>query len=251
MELAIVTGGGSGIGRALALRLVQRGYGVLITGRRAGALEETRALAGTGVEVVAADVADPRGRERVRDAVGERRVRVLVHNAGVLEPIGPLAELDLAQWRGNLATNVEAPLFLTQALLPRLRGGGRVLHISSGAAHHGYPGWGAYCTAKAALHMLYLVWREELDAADVAVASLRPGVVDTPMQALIRTQSPERFPRVQRFRDLKAGGQLRDPDEVARFALWLLTEPSAQEFVRQEWDVGDPEHEARWRNSGV
>jgi benzil reductase ((S)-benzoin forming) len=246
-ELVLITGGGTGLGRALANELAARGLPVLITGRRAEPLEAT-ATASPRIEAVAADVATPGGRARVVAAVGARNVRFLVHNAGVLTPVGPLAKMELEAWRHAQAVNVEAPLFLTQALLPRLRGGGRVLHISSGAAHHGYAGWGSYCAGKAALHMLYEVWNLELAPDEFAVGSLRPGVVDTPMQALIRNQSPERFPAVERFRKLKEEGQLRSPEEVAAFAAWVLLETTASDFAAHEWDIGDAAHLSRYRS---
>eukprot|EP00957_Ditylum_brightwellii_P005530 424079-Ditylum_brightwellii.AAC.1 len=92
-----------------------------------------------------------------------------------------------------MAVNMEGPLFLTQALLPKLKaatttiGGARVLHISSGASQKPYRGWGPYCTSKAGLNMIYRVLREELQPHNIHVGSVRPGVVDTPMQDQART----------------------------------------------------------------
>ncbi len=240
-ELAVVTGGGSGLGRAIAQRLAERGVEVIVLGRRSEPLEETAATAPDWIRAVAADVATQAGREAVVDAVGGRPVRALVHNAGILEPIGPLAGVRLEEWRHSQAVNVEAPLFLTQALLDDLPGG-RVLHISSGAAHHGYPGWGAYCTSKAALYMVCQVLQLELADRGIAVGSLRPGVVDTPMQTLVREQPPERFPAVQRFVDLHASGQLEDPQEVALFVERLLFEVDADTLTAREWSFTDPAH---------
>lgn len=235
-EYAIVTGAGTGLGRAIALRLSAAGFPVLGVGRRVEPLEALADEAQERVYTVSADLGRPEGRQAVADALGAGdRVRFLVHNAGVLEPVGPLAQVSLKDWRYNQAINVEAPLFLTQLLLPQLKGG-RVLHISSGAAHRSIPGWGAYCTSKAALHMLYMVLRDELAEQDIAVGSLRPGVVDTPMQALIREQPRERFPAVERFRQLKATGALHDPDAVAAFVLHLLTAVDTEAFRAQEWE---------------
>ena len=236
--LALITGGGTGLGRALAHELAAHGLSVLITGRRAEPLASTAAAA-SGIEHVAADVATSDGRARIVAAVGARKLRFLIHNAGVLTPVGPLAEVALDDWRQSQAVNVEAPLFLTQALLPQLSAGGRVLHISSGAAHHGYAGWGAYCAGKAALHMLYQVWNLELARDGIAVGSLRPGVVDTPMQELIRSQPEQRFPVVERFRTLKKEGQLRSPEAVAEFAARVLLDTSDHDFAAQEWDISD------------
>jgi benzil reductase ((S)-benzoin forming) len=245
-ELALVTGGGTGLGRALARKLAGRGLDVLVVGRRAAPLQETCEAAPDRMTSVAADVSSPRGREAVVAAVGERPVRCLVHNAGVLTPIGPLAEVTEQDWSYALSVNLHGPLFLTQALLPKLPGG-RVLHMSSGAAHNGYPGWGAYCVSKAALHMLYQVLREELRVRDIAVGSLRPGVVDTPMQGLIREQTPDRFPAVERFVQLHQSGQLEDPDEVADFTTWLLLDVAADSYAAEEWSFTDEEHRKLWR----
>jgi len=234
-EYAIVTGAGTGLGRAIALRLVRAGETVMGVGRRREPLELLEDESEGAVRGVAADLGTPEGRQQVVDALdGGDSVRYLVHNAGVLEPVGPLADISLKDWHYIQAINVEGPLFLTQALLPRLHGG-RVLHMSSGAASRPIPGWGAYCTSKAALHMLYQVLREELRDREIAVGSVRPGVVDTPMQALIREQTEERFPGVERFRELKETGQLHDPDDVAAFVVKLLTETDAEGFTAEEW----------------
>ncbi|MFB4204812.1 MULTISPECIES: SDR family NAD(P)-dependent oxidoreductase [Arhodomonas] len=240
--VSVITGGGSGIGRALARRLAGAGGRVLVVGRRRLALEET-AEGHDGIEVVAADIAEAAGRDSVATAVGERAVRYLVHNAGRLEPVGPLAGVSVGAWRASQAVNVEAPLFLTQALLSRLPGG-RVLHVSSGAAHRAIPGWGAYCTSKAALYMLYTVLREELRDRDIAVGSLRPGVVDTDMQALIREQDEADFPAVARFRALKEAGELEPPERVAAFVEAVLTGTETAAFGAEEWDIR--EHAARF-----
>lgn len=245
-QLAVVTGGGSGLGRALCQRLASRGLDVLAIGRRQAPLEETRQLAPERISAVSADVATDAGREVIATAVAERPVAALVHNAGILEPVAPLARVSLTDWRRSQAINVEGPLFLTQSLLPRLVGG-RILHVSSGAAHSGYSGWGAYCTSKAALHMLYQVWSVELAEQDIAVGSVRPGVVDTPMQTLLRQQRAEDFPAIDKFLTLHAEGRLEDPDEVAAFMAWLLLDVSAEDFGRSEWTFTDPDQQSLWR----
>lgn len=245
-DLAVVTGGGTGLGRAIALDLARRGYPLLIVGRRAEPLAETAGLTSTPCEVVAADVATQAGRASVTAAVGERQVAFLVQNAAVLTPIGPLAAVPEAEWRKAMQVNVDAPLFLTQALLPHLSGG-RILHISSGAARNPLAGWGAYCVSKAALFMLYQTLNAEHD--DIAVGSVRPGVVDTPMQALIREQDESNFPAVERFRRLQQEGQLRSPEEVANFIGLILTETSVEAFKEREWDIGDPTQTAQWQSA--
>lgn len=235
-DLSLITGAGTGIGRGLALALASRGRTVLIVGRRAGPLAEVAGRADGRIETCQADIATVEGRAAVVAAVAGRRLRHLVHNAAVLEPIGPLSELSLQAWRQAQAVNVEAPLFLTQALLPLLSGG-RILNVSSGAAHHPYAGWGSYCVSKAALQMLTAMMQLEFAEHRIVAAALRPGVVDTPMQALIRGQSEQDFPPVQRFRQLHAHGQLSDPEQVGGFMAWLLEDTDPELFAREPWSL--------------
>jgi len=234
-DVCVVTGAGSGIGRAMAAELAGRGMSVVGVGRHAETLAATGQSAGV-FEPVVADLATVVGRAAVVEAVGDRAVRILIHNAGRLEPVGPLEGVSEEDWRLSFAINVDAPLFLTRALIPRLSGG-RVLHVSSGAAHRPVPGWGTYCATKAALHMVYGVLVQELSGRGIAVGSMRPGVVDTPMQERIRAQNPRDFPGVERFRELKRSGQLESPERVGRFAAALLLDVDADRFSSQEWDI--------------
>ena len=239
--IAIVTGAGSGIGRAIAVALAQNGLKVLGVGRRLLPLEETRAFHPDLIHYVSADIATPEGRAQVRRSVpSEIHVRFLIHNAGVLGPVLPFEQMRLEDWRAHFAINLEAPLFLTQLLLPSMNPGSRILHISSGAAHRTYKGWGAYCASKAALFSLYRGLDQELRAYGIRVGSLKPGVVDTPMQAQVRACNPDHFPELQRFLDLKTREELLSPERVAQFVLRMLTECDEEAFAAQEWDIRDP-----------
>ncbi|WP_456443069.1 SDR family NAD(P)-dependent oxidoreductase, partial [Caldithrix abyssi] len=178
------------------------------------------------------------GRALIRARVEkDGALNFLIHNAAQLQPVKALKSVTLNEWRQHFAVNVEAPLFLTQALLPFLSKGARVLHISSGAAHHAYAGWGAYCTSKAALHMLYQVWNKELNTAEIYVGSLRPGVVNTPMQDEVRLARKEDFPALERFIQLKQEGKLLAPEIVARFICRVLMDTESTQFIEREWDI--------------
>eukprot|EP00756_Hemistasia_phaeocysticola_P059909 Hpha_TRINITY_DN3695_c0_g1::TRINITY_DN3695_c0_g1_i2::g.1134::m.1134 len=146
-----------------------------------------------------------------------------------------------------MSINVDAPLFLTQALLPQLEagGGGRVLHVSSGAAQNAYPGWGAYCTSKAALNMMYRMLAKELSPRGVHVGSARPGVVATPMQEVVRSASAEAFPALPMFIEMHEKGQLLPPEDVGMFLEWLLVGTTPEEFQADEWDIRGVDR-SRW-----
>mmetsp|Transcript_15999 Transcript_15999/g.19536 ORF Transcript_15999/g.19536 Transcript_15999/m.19536 type:complete len:262 (+) Transcript_15999:173-958(+) len=256
--ISVITGGGSGIGAALAKRFVSRSQEVLIVGRRSNALLQTKNECSNPslVRLVEADVSKEDEHEKIFESLKEYEwIDNLVHNAALLEPVCPLMDVSLKDWRKHMAVNVDGPLFLTKQLLPKLQArrvdsdhGGRVLHISSGAAHHGYQGWGAYCTSKAAFHMVYKVLSAELAPLGVTVGSARPGVVDTPMQDLIREKTEREMPDVSRFKIMKKQGNLLGPDEVAQFLDWLLHETDDVEFSEREWDIRDEEFHHRWEN---
>lgn len=255
--VSIITGGGTGIGAALAKRLVSRSQKVLIVGRRANKLLETQNQCSDQslIRTVVADVSKPEGRQAILDSLDKYEiVDNLVHNAAVLEPVGPLIDVTPEDWNKHMSINVEGPLFLTKILLPLLSQknendkGGRVLHVSSGAAHHEYRGWGPYCTSKAALHMVYKVLAAELMPLGIAVGSARPGVVDTEMQELIRAKTEYEVPDVSRFKVMKEQGSLVDPDDVAKFLDWLLHATDDMEFSEKEWDIRDDESLYRWED---
>ena len=185
-DRAIVTGAGSGIGRATAAALCERGLDVYGVGRREGALRETKRMVGHKFNPIVADVATPDGRGAIADRIDGTTPTVVVHNAATTGPLGPLDALTLDGFRATMASNVEGPLFLTKALMPKLAQGSRVLHVSTGGAHQGFDGMLSYCASKAALRSVYESLRDE-HAGRVCFGSAQPGVVATEMmRGLVR-----------------------------------------------------------------
>jgi benzil reductase ((S)-benzoin forming) len=160
----------------------------------------------------------------------------LIHNAAILTPVSSIAELKLDDWRNHMAINVEGPLFLSQALLPKMNNS-RILHISSGAAHRALAGWAAYCSSKAALFMLYQVMNAELNEKNIFVGSVRPGVVDTPMQVLLRQSDPKAFPDLPLFNQYNEEDKLIPVETVARFLSHILLNTDNKNFSGKEWDI--------------
>ncbi len=239
----VVTGGGRGIGRALANALAQRGKAVLIVGRHEEELRETQSSSSL-IDYVCADVSLLKGRQIIADYVQDVPVlEGLVHNAGIIEPILPITDIDESSWNQCLRTNVNAPLFLTQILYQKLVGA-RVLNISSGAAHFPVAGWAAYCVSKAALSMLTQSFQIELP--EVAVASVMPGIIDTSMQARIRNSVSMNPDKLDFFKNLKQNNQLLTPETVALFLCWLLLDIEPSVFTAKEWDIYDSSHHAAW-----
>lgn len=174
MRKIVVTGGGTGIGRAIAAAFVAAGDEVVITGRRAEVLKETAEE--VGAQAVVCDATDVEQVTGLAEAVGE--VDVLVNCAGGNtdfdrdEP-GDLHEL-AAAWRANLDANLLSAVLVTAALRPRLRSGGAVVHIGSIAADKGA---GAYGAAKAGLASWNVQLSAELGPAGVTSNVLAPGYV--------------------------------------------------------------------------
>jgi NAD(P)-dependent dehydrogenase (short-subunit alcohol dehydrogenase family) len=246
MKHILITGGGTGIGRALAERFAAKGWRVTIVGRRLELLQEVARDYPDKISIISADVGSIQDRQKIV-AEAKGTLDLLVHNAAVLGPVGPILDQSPEDWKSHMATNVEGPLFLTQALLPNLVENSRVVNISSGAAHQGIPGWGMYCTSKAALFMLGQLLKDELAQRNIWFGSVRPGIVDTPMQAEIRALEPENFPMVEQFRQYKATGALVTSELVAQYLEWLLLEVSGPQLVEREWDIRDAEWQSAWQ----
>lgn len=227
-QVAIVTGGGRGFGRAIAEVLASLGASVVIASRNAPELDEVvKEIKKRGGKALAqtADVSDERQVQELVLAT-ERWVgppTILVNNAGVLDPVGPLAESSGASWLRNIAINVGGTYLVTRAVLPGMldRDYGRIVNISSGAADRASAGWSAYCAAKAAVDQLTRVLAIEIDGSGVTVAAFHPGLMDTAMAERVRRSSPEDFPRVEEFRQAHRQGLLKDPHDPARVVAYL------------------------------
>jgi NAD(P)-dependent dehydrogenase (short-subunit alcohol dehydrogenase family) len=222
---AIVTGHTRGLGAAIAAELIARGIPVLglSRGRAAGAastlLTEIEADLSDGA-ALAAFVAGGTLADWLRDA----DTTLLVNNAGVVAPVGPLAEQDPLAALRAVTLNVAAPLALAAAVVRASSGERRILHVSSGAGRNAYPGWSVYCATKAALDRHAEAVLQDGDPA-VRCTSLAPGVIDTGMQAEIRATPESRFPMKERFVQLKQEGALMAPQECASKLVAYLLAP--------------------------
>ncbi|WP_374584787.1 SDR family NAD(P)-dependent oxidoreductase [Ideonella dechloratans] len=200
--IALITGASRGLGRSMALALAQRGWDLVITYReradQADTLRrEVEALGGRLV-ALALDVGQagqfPDFAAQVEAALqaqwGGRRLQALVNNAGV-GIYAPLVELTEAQFDALVAIHLKGPIFLTQALLPLLADGGRIVNISSGLTRFSLPGYGAYAAMKGAIEVFTRYLAKELGARGIAVNTVAPGAIETDFGGAAVRDKPE------------------------------------------------------------
>ena len=182
---ALITGGGSGIGLAIAAAFLADGASVTIVGRDQSRLESAAANLPGDIRLHAADVADEAGiRDAISAANAAKPLTIAVANAGT-GGAGPLLQTDSADWRRVLNTNLDGTFFTFkyagQALAAN--GGGALCAISSVAGLRTHKLMSAYCTSKAAIDMLVRNAADELGAAGIRVNSVCPGLVETDLSA--------------------------------------------------------------------
>jgi meso-butanediol dehydrogenase / (S,S)-butanediol dehydrogenase / diacetyl reductase len=220
----VVTGGGSGIGRATARRFAADGEDVLIVGRTHASLAET-ASGNPGIRTLAVDVTAPGSPALiVSAAVADRgRLDVLVNNAAVTRP-AELGAIDPEIAREQIATNLLAPLFLAQEALGAMEPGSVIVNVTSNTQHRGWPRNSVYGSTKVALDFLTHTWAVELADRGIRVVSVAPGVTDTPV-LLNAGYTPEEIEEKRRNRAIPLGREAR-PEEIA---WWVsqLTRPEA------------------------
>jgi len=242
--VVLVTGASRGIGAAVAKRLRDLDCRVSAAART-WCCDEARMAAGPSAKSYlqltgdVAHVADCR--RMVAETVSHfGRLDALVNNAGILDPVARLADADPQAWQHNLTVNLAGPFYLAQGAIPHLRSTrGRIVNVSSGAAVKAIEGWSAYCVAKAGLtHLTRLLAVEEPDITTVA---LRPGVVDTAMQAKIRQEGAGAMAaeKAAYFQQLKADGQLLDPMVPAGRIAWLAI-AAPPDLTGEFLDYDDP-----------
>jgi NAD(P)-dependent dehydrogenase (short-subunit alcohol dehydrogenase family) len=185
-SLAVVTGANRGLGLAFTARLADRGATVLAACRAPEAASELRDLAGgRSIQVVRCDVTDGRAAEGLVDAIGDRKVDLLLHNAGIFGGAErTLLDVDEDGLRAAFETNAIGPLLLTRALWPQLAGGAKVVCISSlmgSIADNGSGGRHAYRMSKAGMNMLVRCLAHDGRERGIVAAALHPGWVRTGM----------------------------------------------------------------------
>ena len=224
----VITGASRGLGAGLAEDFASRGMRLALCSRSDPALAP-----GDDVLSERVDVRDEKAVDdfalRVEERFGE--IDLWINNAGVLEPIKPLRDLGVEEFREHIDTNLTGLFLCTRAYVRHLRrrgGEGVLINISSGAAWRGYAGWTAYCAGKSAVDRLTECVQLEEEANGLRAYAVAPGVIDTDMQAQIRACTPDVFPELERFLEMKRDDTFNTTGFVAEHLLAIAFDPAAR-----------------------
>ena len=227
-KVAVVTGGSSGIGLAIARELAREGAQVVITGRRQQQLDEAVRAIGDRVSALRADVSKPAELEALVARLRERhgRLDVLVANAGggVIEPLGSVTE---AAFDRMFGTNVKGVLFTVQHALPLMKPGSAVVIVGSTCSIQPGGGMGVYGATKAALRALVRSWVLDIKGSGVRINILSPGPVNT---ASLRETFPtpaEADAAVAFLATRSTIGRIGEPEEIARAVSFLASDAAS------------------------
>ncbi|QGU02302.1 3-oxoacyl-[acyl-carrier-protein] reductase FabG [Corynebacterium kalinowskii] len=220
---ALVTGGSSGIGRAIVKRLASDGFQVSFTwhsdSSATQSLAEDLSACGNSGYAFQANLSSVEGIQRLVSDVKAESFDVLVNNAMSVTEIAPITETQLTTWQENLTIGVTAPFLLIKHLSPAMPTGSSIINISSLNTAMPQPGIAGYCAAKSALESLTQVAAKELASQGITVNALRPGPTDTPGN---RAVNPDPAIREQ-IATMIPLGRYGQPEDVAGVASFLAS----------------------------
>jgi NAD(P)-dependent dehydrogenase (short-subunit alcohol dehydrogenase family) len=234
-KTALVTGGGRGIGKAIALALAREGANVAVTGRHEDVLQEVaKEIAAMGRRSLAfvADVSDEQQVQRLFDATKEKFdcIDLLINNVGIAGPTAPLVEVTSAEWDETMTVNLRSAFLCSRAAIPQMveRGGGKIINISSIAGKIGYALRSPYATSKWGMIGLSQSLAQELGRYNIQVNTICPGPTDGErMRAVIAHRARELGKTEAEVEAVYVEGtalkRMVDPDHVAAAVVFLAS----------------------------
>jgi NADP-dependent 3-hydroxy acid dehydrogenase YdfG len=236
---ALITGASSGIGRAMAIAMGEKGYELFLVARRKDKLEEVaKEITKSKVHLIIADVNDPKLSDIINTATNGD-LDILINNAGLALGREKVEASKFEDWQQMIDTNITANFKMVSVVLPMLikRGGGDIINLCSVAGHYTYPGGAVYCATKHAVHAFTRVLREETAGKNIRVMQISPGMVDTEFSTV-------RFKGDKNAADsVYAGMTPLKGEDIARMMMFMLEQPRhvvIDEIITMPQDQGSP-----------
>lgn len=251
MDLFIVTGGSKGLGEQICLEALNQGHQVINFSRSRPAIKAVN-FKSISVDLSKGLVSVGKIQKALEkvNITGFKRVH-LINNAGLINPVGPLAEMVLKDINTHLQTNFVAPLLLSQIcaeISREFKKNLTIFNIGSGASFRPIAGWSMYCASKAGLKMFTEATAMDLGLAKnkkIQIYHFSPGVLDTQMQQQIRGFKKKDFPNVADFKKLKSDQMLRSPQQVAEKIVSFCLKPQSFGVTSNLISIQDLESKGR------
>ncbi|MBQ9152959.1 MAG: SDR family oxidoreductase [Solobacterium sp.] len=228
-KVALITGGGTGIGLEIARQYVKEGAYVYITGRRENKLQEAAALIGKNVGYMSADVSKKDDMLRVAEKIREEQghVDIVICNAGIGGYVS-LENIDEVEFNRVMYTNVLGTYYTAQACLPLMGEGSTFIMNTSVTASLGLPNFSLYIAAKSAMKSFIHTWTSELRDRKIRVNAIAPGIIPTPAAGGELGRSPEEEKARQEYRaTLIPAGKVGNVLDIANAAVYLGSDESS------------------------
>lgn len=228
-KIALITGGGTGIGLDIAKKYVEEGAYVYITGRRENKLQEAVSTIGKNIDYVVADVTKKEGMEKVAEKIKNEKGKldILIANAGVGNYIA-IEDVTLEEFNRVMYTNVLGTYYCAQVCLPLMKEGSTIILNTSVTASLGLPNFSLYIAAKSAMKSFIHTWTNELRDRKIRVNALAPGIIPTDAAGKELGRDPQKEKELQEYRaTLIPANRVGNVKDISNAAVFLGSDESS------------------------